>query len=77
MNRKVHVRFCERLRGKFPRADPRSHNWIRGAVKPKRPIFGRIAAMIYNQGRVLLSSAAVMGEVGRIAASFLARGKAI
>jgi hypothetical protein len=33
--------------------------------------------MIYNPGRVLLSSTTVMGEAERIAASFLARGKAI
>jgi hypothetical protein len=55
---------------------PRSHNWIRGGVKPKTPIYGRIAAMIYNLGRVLLSSTTVMGEVGCIAASSSALGKA-
>jgi hypothetical protein len=33
--------------------------------------------MIYNPDRGLLSSTIVMGEVGRIAASSSARGKAI
>ena len=56
---------------------PRSHNWIRGGEKPKRPISGRIAAMIYNPGRVLLSSTIAMAEAVRIAASSLAPGKAI
>ena len=73
MNREVHVRFRERLRGKVPR----SHNWIRGGVKPKRPIFGRIAAMTSNPVRVLLSSTTVTGGVVRIAASSSGPRKAI
>ena len=59
------------------RMKPRSHNWIRGGVKPKKPISGRYAAMIYNLGRVLLSSTIVMGEAERIVVNSLAPGKAI